>query len=58
MMALSFVAGAAEVGEPAPPFSLTTADGKTMALADLAAESYTSIFGLLGARHAVDRSRG
>jgi cytochrome c biogenesis protein CcmG, thiol:disulfide interchange protein DsbE len=38
MMALSFVAevvGATEVGEPAPPFSLTTVDGKTMALADL-----------------------
>ena len=36
-MALSFAAGAgsAEVGEPAPPFSLMTADGKTMALADL-----------------------
>ncbi len=37
MMALSFVAGAgsAEVGEPAPPFSLMTADGKMMVLADL-----------------------
>jgi cytochrome c biogenesis protein CcmG/thiol:disulfide interchange protein DsbE len=38
MMALTLVAevvGATEVGEPAPPFSLTTADGKTMALADL-----------------------
>jgi thiol-disulfide isomerase/thioredoxin len=37
MMALSFAAGAgsAEVGEPAPPFSLMTADGKAMALADL-----------------------
>jgi len=36
-MALSFAAGAgsAEVGEPAPAFSLMTADGKTMALADL-----------------------
>ena len=37
MMALSFVAGAgaAEVGEAAPPFSLMTADGEAMALADL-----------------------
>ena len=36
-MALSFVAGAgaAEVGEAAPPFSLMTADGEAMALADL-----------------------
>ena len=37
-MALTFVAdvvGAADVGEPAPPFSLTTADGDTIALADL-----------------------
>ena len=37
-MAFMFVAevvGATEVGEPAPPFSLTTADGGTMALADL-----------------------
>jgi cytochrome c biogenesis protein CcmG, thiol:disulfide interchange protein DsbE len=37
MMALSFAAGAgaAEVGEPAPPFSLTTARGETIALPDL-----------------------
>jgi thiol-disulfide isomerase/thioredoxin len=37
MMALWFVAGAgaAEVGEAAPPFSLATADGKTIALTDL-----------------------
>jgi cytochrome c biogenesis protein CcmG, thiol:disulfide interchange protein DsbE len=37
MMALSFVAGggAAEVGEPAPPFSLTTGRGETISLPDL-----------------------
>jgi thiol-disulfide isomerase/thioredoxin len=37
-MALAFVAdvvGATEVGERAPPFSLTTADGDAIALADL-----------------------
>jgi cytochrome c biogenesis protein CcmG/thiol:disulfide interchange protein DsbE len=38
MMALTLIAGvvgATEVGEPAPPFSLPTADGETLALPDL-----------------------